>query len=315
MAQRRDPWTPPSWLPPLNTVDTRYDGPLAPGVVSTLLHIRRPPISRDLSFRTSYEGNPRISPSLDDSDDDEAQDDEFDVPEPEKTFHTQNGVGEDYDLNGESTRPEDNEKKRGMFARKARRVEIVQHVEGSCFSRLRRSVSYLSSSVLEIRKKFIRMLAKALMSFGAPSHRIESQLDAAAKILVVNAAFVHLPAVIIISFGDKGTKTSEMHFVRAGGRIALSMLHIVHDVYRDVLHDRMGAEDGMNILEEIMDRRPVYNIWVRCILSFFCSSIICTLAFGGSILDMFIGGAFACALQYLGLNAASRSSIYANVYE
>ena len=37
------------------------------------------------------------------------------------------------------------------------------------------------------RKKFILKLAKALLAFGAPSHRIESQLAAAAEILGVTA--------------------------------------------------------------------------------------------------------------------------------
>lgn len=37
------------------------------------------------------------------------------------------------------------------------------------------------------RRKFILKLAKALLAFGAPSHRIESQLAAAATILGVSA--------------------------------------------------------------------------------------------------------------------------------
>lgn len=37
------------------------------------------------------------------------------------------------------------------------------------------------------RRKFILKLAKALLAFGAPSHRIESQLTAAATILGVSA--------------------------------------------------------------------------------------------------------------------------------
>ena len=45
-------------------------------------------------------------------------------------------------------------------------------------------------------------LAKALMTFGAPSHRIESQLLSAARILEVNAQFIHIPGVIICSLGD-----------------------------------------------------------------------------------------------------------------
>ena len=49
------------------------------------------------------------------------------------------------------------------------------------------SVLMLSNSEVKQRRKFILILAKALLSFGAPSHRIESQLAAASKILGAEA--------------------------------------------------------------------------------------------------------------------------------
>ena len=114
---------------------------------------------------------------------------------------------------------------------------------------------------------------------------------------------------------DSDTRTSETHFVRAGGRVALTKLHKVHFVYRDVLHDKMGVSQGSDELRAIIQQRPLYGISTRVSLAFVCASIICVLSFGGSICDMFISGASASLLQYLGLNAASKSTIYANVYE
>ncbi|CDO72990.1 hypothetical protein BN946_scf185007.g44 [Trametes cinnabarina] len=187
---------------------------------------------------------------------------------------------------------------RAKMLRERRRAAIVHHVE-----------DYVA------RQKFLLRLAKALLSFGAPSHRIESQLHSAGEILDVHAAFVHLPNLIMVTFMDTDTRTSETHFVRAGGRVALTSLHRVHAVYRDVLHDKIGATEGCEKLKRILQARPLYDIWTRCLLAFFCASIICVLSFGGSIVDMFISGLSASVLQYLGLNAASKSSIYANVYE
>ncbi|KAH9898182.1 hypothetical protein C8Q73DRAFT_683941 [Cubamyces lactineus] len=189
-------------------------------------------------------------------------------------------------------------KEKARMVRERRRSQIVHHVE-----------DYVA------RQKFILRLAKALLSFGAPSHRIESQLHSAGEILDVHVTFVHLPNLIMVTFMDTDTRTSETHFVRAGGRVALTSLHKVHLVYRDVLHDKIGATEGCEQLKRILQARPLYNIWTRCLLAFFCASIICVLSFGGSIVDMFVSGASASVLQYLGLNAASKSSIYANVYE
>ena len=162
---------------------------------------------------------------------------------------------------------------------------------------------------------FILILAQALLTFGAPSHRIESQLESAANILKISVSFIHLPGLIIANLMDRGTMVSETRFVRASGRIALTALHRVHLVYRDVLHDKVGVREGTDRLRKLLRARPIYPIWVRCIYAFTCASIICTTAFGGSLLDMFISGASAFVLQFLGLRVATKSAMYANVYE
>ena len=115
-----------------------------------------------------------------------------------------------------------------------------------------------------VRRKFILKLAKALLTFGAPSHRIESQLLAAAKILdartgqskvvskkddkvdkcAVLVEIVHLPNIVIVSIWNDDMSSMKTYFVRARGRIALTPLHKVHQVYRDVLHDSIGAQAG-----------------------------------------------------------------------
>jgi uncharacterized membrane protein YjjP (DUF1212 family) len=63
------------------------------------------------------------------------------------------------------------------------------------------------------RQNFILKLAQALMTTGAPSHRLESQLTATARVLEIDAQFVHLPSIVIATFGDADTRTSETHFV------------------------------------------------------------------------------------------------------
>ncbi|KAJ7357192.1 hypothetical protein B0H14DRAFT_2331634, partial [Mycena olivaceomarginata] len=168
---------------------------------------------------------------------------------------------------------------------------------------------------IENRRKFLLKLAKALMTFGAPSHRIESQLVAASKILDAQAEFVQLPNLIIVTIRNGSTASTRTYFVRARGRIALSRLNAVHHVYRKVLHDKLSAEAGTDALRELLTSPPVYNLWTRCFFSFTCASILCVLSFGGSFLDMWVSGCCAAVLQYLGLNAANKSSMYANVYE
>ncbi|KAF9076107.1 hypothetical protein BDP27DRAFT_1442803 [Rhodocollybia butyracea] len=169
---------------------------------------------------------------------------------------------------------------------------------------------------IQVRQHFLLKLSKALLSFGAPSHRITSQLAAAALILGVEAEFVHLPNIIIVSVKkDASSTSSRTYFVRATGRVALTSLHQVHSIYREVLHDKIGADEGTQALRKLLREHPIYPLYFRCILAFFAASVICAVSFGGSFLDMWFSGLCACALQYLGLNAAHKSAMYANVYE
>ncbi|KAH0839908.1 hypothetical protein J3R83DRAFT_860 [Lanmaoa asiatica] len=175
-------------------------------------------------------------------------------------------------------------------------------------------IEFNVTSILK-RHQFLLKLARALMTFGAPSHRIESQLVAAARILEINAEFIHLPSVIICCFGDNDTMTSETHFVKGSGGLALGNLHKVHLVYRAVLHDEISARKATQQLEELLSAEPLYSIWFRCVLSFFLSVLICPLAFGGSFLDMWIAGGGAFVLCFLQLNVATKSTMYNNVFE
>ncbi|KAF8076533.1 hypothetical protein FPV67DRAFT_1558984 [Lyophyllum atratum] len=165
------------------------------------------------------------------------------------------------------------------------------------------------------RQEFLIKLAKALMTFGAPSHRIESQLVAAARILEVEAEFIHLPGVIICSFGDQELGCSETHFVKCSGRLSLGALHKVHLIYRSVVHDEISAKRATGDLETLLKAPPLYSILFRCVLAFCLSALICPLAFGGSFLDMWIAGAGAFVLAILQLNVAAKSVLYANVFE
>ena len=165
------------------------------------------------------------------------------------------------------------------------------------------------------RQQFIMRLARCLMAFGAPSHRIESQLIAAARILEVDAEFIHLPNLIIVCFGDPETKTSETHFLRCSGRLALGSLQKVHQIYRRVVHDEMSARRATEELLRILESTPIYGLWTRCFIAFWLSALICPLAFGGSFLDMFVAGSGAFVLSALQLTVVMKSSLYANVFE
>ena len=165
------------------------------------------------------------------------------------------------------------------------------------------------------RQTFILRLARALMYFGAPSHRIESQLVSVSRTLEIDAQFVHMPSIVICSFGDQETKTSETHFVKAGGRLMLGKLHNVHDVYRSVVRGHMDAKEGSMHLSHLLRSPPLYSIPMRCFFAFLCCFAICPMAFEGSLADAFISGLGGALLCFLQLVVAHKNAMYADVFE
>ncbi|KAI9508342.1 hypothetical protein F5148DRAFT_1356167 [Russula earlei] len=154
-------------------------------------------------------------------------------------------------------------------------------------------IRFFVTSLLN-RQQFVMKLARALMTFGAPSHRIESQLVAAARILEVDAEFIHLPNTFLVSFADPDTSTSETHFIKCSGRLALGNLKMVHQIYRQVLHDEISAKRATDSLDALLNSKPIYS-W--------------------SIVDMFIAGFGALVLSSLQLTVVVKSQLYANVFE
>ncbi len=156
---------------------------------------------------------------------------------------------------------------------------------------------------------------RALMTFAAPSHRIESQLVAAARIIGVDAEFIHLQNIFLLSFADPETCTSETHFIKCSGRLALGNLKTVHQIYCQVVHDGLSSKRATDSPDTLLNSKPIYPVWVRYAIAFWLSALICPLAFGGSIADMLIAGFGALVLSSLQLTIAVKSQLYANVFE
>src|ERR1700691_2846978 len=101
------------------------------------------------------------------------------------------------------------------------------------------------------RHQFLHVLAKALLTFAALSQQIGTQLVFAAKTLNVPAEIIHLPSIIIISFVDDKTHTSETHFIKCSGRLQLGCIQEVHEIYKEVFHDSIKATEATVMLKEL----------------------------------------------------------------
>lgn len=108
------------------------------------------------------------------------------------------------------------------------------------------------------RQLYLLKLSRALMVYGAPTHRLEEYMKMSARALQTEAQFLYLPGCMIISFDDSQTHTTEVKLVRHNGGMDLGKLRDVHDVYKEVVHDHIGklhlAGTSVKILDQDLSR-------------------------------------------------------------
>lgn len=101
------------------------------------------------------------------------------------------------------------------------------------------------------RQDFILKMARAFLMFGSPSHRLEIQLQATARILGLNVSCMYIPGIILISFNDLATGTSNLKFVKQASSLDLGKLIEACALYWSVIHDEIGVSEVSSKLDEV----------------------------------------------------------------
>ncbi|KAG9545075.1 DUF1212-domain-containing protein, partial [Aureobasidium melanogenum] len=149
------------------------------------------------------------------------------------------------------------------------------------------------------RQKYLLKLCRALMTYGAPTHRLETYMRMSARVLEVDAQFLYMPGCMICSFDDLSTHTTEVKMVRAGEGLNLGKLRDCHEVYKEVLHDRLGVDDATDRLNEIFNKEPHFNNWWMVFVSGLGTASVAPFAFNAGYLDLPICYVLGCIVGYL----------------
>ncbi|EEQ41801.1 putative pheromone-regulated membrane protein [Clavispora lusitaniae] len=165
------------------------------------------------------------------------------------------------------------------------------------------------------RQRFIIRMCRALMLYGAPTHRLEEYMVMTSRVLEIDGQFVYFPGTMIVAFGDAATRTSEVHLVRCAQGLNLSKLSDTHKIYKDVIHDLTGVEEAIKKLEALMSRKNMYSPWVCVFLYGIGSASVCTWSFGGGWWDVPTSFAVGLCIGYLQFIVSSKSNLYSSFFE
>ncbi|KAL6818370.1 DUF1212 domain-containing protein [Trichoderma sp. SZMC 28013] len=165
------------------------------------------------------------------------------------------------------------------------------------------------------RHRYLLKLCRALMMYGAPTHRLEEYMNMSSRVLEIEGQFLYIPSCMIISFDDSSTHTAEVKVVRVPQGVDLGRLRDVHNIYKDVVHDKLGVEEATRRLDEVIDRKPKFNTWFRVFMYGLASVCVAPFAFQGRFIDLPIAFLLGCLVGLLQLVFAPSNELYAHVFE
>lgn len=163
------------------------------------------------------------------------------------------------------------------------------------------------------RQSFLITIAKALILYGAPTHRIEETCALLARKMEVDASFALLPGLMTISFSDPETHTSDTRHLRCTQGMDMYKLSKVYTIALDVLHGG-GIERANKELEKVTVEKGYYPVWVTVLAWTTSAAFVAPLAFHGSWLDTALAGLCGLIVGLLGVVAA-KLPVYGNVFE
>ncbi|KAG0330012.1 hypothetical protein BG004_002203 [Podila humilis] len=150
------------------------------------------------------------------------------------------------------------------------------------------------ADILE-RQDYILRLAKSLIKYGAPSHRLEDAIDHSARHLEINLQCVYLPNVMIVAFTDFETHTSETHLLKCAADLDMYKCALVHQVHKMVTHESMPVEEAIMKLEAINSERDANPRWATILAYAMAGFCTAPMFFNGSWVDagvsFLVGGA------------------------
>ena len=92
-------------------------------------------------------------------------------------------------------------------------------------------------SDLLARQTFICKLARAMMMFGGPTHRLQAQILSTGRVLEVSLSCMYLPDTMLLSFDDEITSTSNIKLIKQASALDLTKLTYAYKTYWAVSYD------------------------------------------------------------------------------
>lgn len=165
------------------------------------------------------------------------------------------------------------------------------------------------------RRRLIVKLAKSFQAYGAPSHRLELYMTAAARSLQIDADFSYIPGAMTCTFRDSVLQTSTVDLVRVPEGLDFGRLSEAITVYKLVIHEKITAQEAITELERIEKSAEQHSTWFRILMYGVASVLVGPFSFQARPIDLIPIFFLGSALGFLNLKVVPRSSHFSNCFE
>ncbi|ORZ10752.1 hypothetical protein BCR42DRAFT_333438 [Absidia repens] len=142
-------------------------------------------------------------------------------------------------------------------------------------------ITFEIANILQ-KQTFLRKLVKCLMLYGCPAHRLEYIMREVSKTLNVQAEYVYLPNIMLMSFLDPDMHTTETHFVRQPQSFDMHKLGEIYRLEKLVSHGEVTVDEALEFVDKVTGEHDVYPFWVGPFTYALASFCGCVMFYGGT---------------------------------
>lgn len=167
---------------------------------------------------------------------------------------------------------------------------------------------------IENRHEYLVVLAKALLCYGAPTHRVEAYMNGAAACLGIPAKFLYMPDHFIISLDDSTSLKSDFQLIKGGGG-DMGKFDDVHTIYKLVNRDIISVDEAIYRLKMIERQKDRYSQWFLLVIYGFAAVGIGPFAYKARFIDLPISFSMGILLGLFQMKLIPKNPLYHIVFE
>ncbi|KAI8391087.1 uncharacterized protein BYT42DRAFT_591782 [Radiomyces spectabilis] len=141
-------------------------------------------------------------------------------------------------------------------------------------------ITFEIANILQ-KQEFLRKLAKSLMLYGTPAHRLEYIMREVSRTLGVDAEYVYMPNVMFVTFFDQSTHTTETHFIRQAQLFDMHKLGEIYRLEKLISHGEVSVDEALEFIDNVANEDDFYPLWWNPIIYAIASFCGCIMFFGG----------------------------------